>query len=121
MLLTGLTVIHAGNSNNNVVSKQLEAVSVSEIPVIDGDVINDPAWVTAPVATSFTQQTPDEGESISEKTEVRVIYSSDALYVAVVCYDTEPERIVVSDTRRDASLKDSDSFRFILDLSLIHI
>ncbi|MCS5659107.1 MAG: hypothetical protein NZ842_01755, partial [Dehalococcoidia bacterium] len=54
LLLTALTVIHAGNSNNDLVSKQLEAVSVSEIPVIDGNVIDDPAWGTAPVATSFT-------------------------------------------------------------------
>ena len=115
LLLTALTVVHAGNSDNDLVSSQLEAVSVSEAPVVDGNVIDDPVWETAPVATSFTQQTPDEGEGISEKTEVRIMYSSDALYVAVVCYDTEPERIVVSDTRRDASLKDSDSFRFILD------
>ena len=115
LLFTALTVVHAGNSDNDLVSSQLEAVSVSEAPVVDGNVIDDPAWEPAPVAPSFTQQTPDEGEGISETTEVRVIYSSDVLSVAVGCYDTEPEHIVVSDTRRDASLKDSDSFRFILD------
>ena len=53
-LLTALTVVHAGNSDNDLVSNQLEAVSVSEAPVVDGNVIDDPVWETAPIATSFT-------------------------------------------------------------------
>ena len=115
LLSITLTTVLMGIGDNHFISNQLETVSVSEAPVVDGNVLDDPVWEIAPVVTSFTQQTPDEGESISEKTEVRVMYSSEALYVAVVCFDSEPERIVVSDTRRDASLKDSDSFRFILD------
>ncbi|HIB03366.1 MAG TPA: hydrolase, partial [Candidatus Marinimicrobia bacterium] len=115
LLSITLTTVLMGIGDNHFISNQLETVSVSEAPVVDGNVMDDPVWEIAPVVTSFTQQTPDEGESISEKTEVRVMYSSEALYVAVVCFDSEPERIVVSDTRRDASLKDSDSFRFILD------
>ena len=33
----------------------------------------------------------------------------------MVCYDTEPDKLVVSDARRDATLDNTDSFLFILD------
>ena len=35
--------------------------------------------------------------------------------MAVVCYDSAPDQIVVSDSRRDADLSDDDSFLFIID------
>jgi hypothetical protein len=35
--------------------------------------------------------------------------------VSVVCYDSEPAKLVVSDARRDATLDNTDSFLFILD------
>jgi hypothetical protein len=35
--------------------------------------------------------------------------------VGVVCYDSEPEHIIVADSRRDSSLDNTDSFRMIFD------
>ena len=37
------------------------------------------------------------------------------LYVAVICRDQEPQNILVSQSRRDADLGDTDSFRILLD------
>ena len=91
------------------------ATSVETLPVIDGDVLNDPAWETVPPLTDFRQSSPDTGAHASEETAVRVAYSRDVLYVAVVCYDRNPSTLVIAEARRDASLEDTDSFRLIID------
>ncbi len=91
------------------------AVHRETAPTLDGDVLGDPAWAEVPPLTSFWQTTPDEGAPASESTEVRLLYTETALYVGVVCHDRQPQRIIVSDSRRDASLDETDSFRLILD------
>ena len=91
------------------------AVKASSDPVMDGDVLNDPAWANVPAVTTFIQKTPDEGQSVSEKTAVKIMYTEKTFYVSVVCYDTNPGEIIISDTRRDSPLNNSDSFSFIID------
>ena len=84
-------------------------------PVIDGKVIQDPLWKTIAPITKLTQVTPQYGAAVSESTHIRLAYSNKMFYVAVVCFDQNPEKIVVSDSRRDADLNDEDSFLFIFD------
>ncbi len=87
-------------------------------PVLDGTIIGDPAYAQATPITEFWQTTPQEGQPSSERTEVHLVYTDRALYVGVICYDREPEEIIVSDTRRDAPLDETDSFQMILDTYL---
>ena len=94
------------------------AVRVDEPPNIDGNVLADPAWNTASVATGFSQTAPDEGQPASERTEVRIVFTDDTIYFGVVCYDRDPDAIIVTDSRRDSSITDSDSFQLILDTFL---
>ena len=61
------------------------------------------------------QELPVEGDPASERTEVRVVFTKDTLYIGAVMYDRDPSAIVVSDSRRDAPLDDVDSFRVIFD------
>lgn len=91
------------------------ALRATEVPTLDGDVLGDPAWKNAPPITSFVQEQPVEGQPASEKTEVRVIFTADTLYVGVVLYDSDPGGIIVSDARRDAPMDDTDSFQMIVD------
>ncbi len=91
------------------------AVRAPEAPLVDGDVLSDPAWATAVPASDFRQERPDEGQPSSERTEVRVVYTADTLFIGVVCYDRHPSEIIVSDSRRDAALDDTDSFQIIFD------
>ena len=101
---------------SGVMGQQItEASRISKMPIIDGDVLNDDAWDNVPGVTSFTQKTPDEGKIVSESTVVKVAYSDDMFLVSVVCYDSEPNSLVISDTRRDSPLNNSDSFSFIID------
>jgi hypothetical protein len=94
------------------------AVRISRSPNVDGDILNDPAWVGVPASGGFIQNAPDEGQPSSQRTEVRVAFTDTTLYIGVVCHDDEPEAIIVSDARRDASLSESDSVQIILDTFL---
>ena len=94
----------------------LDAVPAAAAPpVVDGDVLGDPAWADVPFATGFRQTNPDEGQPATERTEVRILFTADTLYVGVICYDRDPGAIIVTDSRRDSSLADSDSFQLIFD------
>lgn len=37
------------------------------------------------------------------------------LYIGVICHDSDPDQIIVSDSRRDADLSETDSFTVIID------
>ncbi|RTY93593.1 hydrolase, partial [Flavobacterium bomense] len=69
---------------------------------IDGK-INEEIWKTAPIATDFIMFEPDNGKPISEskKTEVKVLYDNNAVYVLAVLYDDEPNKISRELTNRD--------------------
>ncbi|NND70012.1 MAG: carbohydrate binding family 9 domain-containing protein [Rhodothermales bacterium] len=96
-------------------SPVVAAIKVSEAPVIDGRVVGDPAWAHVTPATEFWQTTPNQGQAASERTEVRISFDDTYLYVGVILHDSEPDKIIISDSRRDASLEETDSFSFILD------
>ena len=86
----------------------------AEAPVIDGKV-NEAVWQTVQPYATFTQQDPIEGAPASEKTEVRVLVGKGTLYVSVIAFDSEPSKIIVSQSRRDASLSETDSVVMVLD------
>ena len=93
----------------------MQAYVLETVPVLDGTVLGDPAWDGLIPASGFWQVQPDEGQAATQKTEVFIGYSDNALYIGVIAYDDNPDGIIVTDGRRDSSLKDTDSFRVIID------
>jgi len=96
----------------------LTAVPLASAPVLDGLVAGDEAWARVPSSGGFVQSTPDEGMPSTQRTEIRVAFTEDTLYIGIVCFDDDPSAIVVSDSRRDASLSETDSLTLILDTYL---
>src|SRR5688572_29923470 len=90
------------------------AVKASAPPALDGNVLDDPAWRDVVPITDFWQTAPDAGQPASERTEVRIVYTSSAIFFGVVLRDSSPS-LTVSDSRRDSPLDDTDSFRILLD------
>ena len=82
--------------------KTLQAKSISENMVIDGK-INEQIWESASIATDFIMFEPDNGKPISpdKKTEVKVLYDNNAIYISALLYDNEPEKIQRELTSRD--------------------
>ena len=86
----------------------------AEGPTVDGRV-NDPVWQSVAPYTTFTQQDPIEGAPASERTEVRVIVGKGNVYVGIIAFDSDPSKIIVSQSRRDASLTETDSVVMVFD------
>ncbi len=91
----------------------VEAVRREGSLSIDGR-LDDPAWQTAPIITDFVQGVPVEGATPSERTEVRVVFDDDAIYVAARMYESDPSQIRARLTRRDER-GSFDSFTLSLD------
>ena len=83
-------------------------------PDVDGR-LDDAAWAAAPQATGFTQYQPSPGSPSSQRTEVRVVYDAEALYVGMRLHDTEPAGIVAQLGRRDALDLYSDWAMVLID------
>jgi hypothetical protein len=83
-------------------------------PVVDGRV-DEAVWAQAQAFSAFVQQEPNEGEPATERTEIRFLMDRQSLFIAVICFDSEPQKILVSQSRRDADLADTDSIRVLLD------
>ena len=121
-LLLGILIFASGYSTKRATAQEVKvqkptinAVRVSTAPVIDGVVRGESVWDQIPASTGFIQTAPSDGEPATQKTDVRIGFSNDILYIGVVMFDSDPSGLITADSRRDASLDESDSFRFILD------
>lgn len=92
----------------------VHAVRVEELPEFDG-LVDDSIWDRIKPATGFVQQNPDEGEPSTERTEVRIAFDETNLYFGIICFDSRPDDIVVTQNRRDGSLIDTDSIQLLID------
>ena len=91
------------------------AVELTTAPQLDGVIKNDDAWKGAMPMTDFWQVRPVEGKAASQRSEVYVGYTKNTLYVAAMLYDESASGILVTDSRRDSKLDETDSFQIILD------
>ena len=81
---------------------------------LDGH-LNEDFWTTVSGSDAFLQQEPEEGGAPTERTLVRVAYTSDYLYIGVICFDSDPNGIQSHQRQRDMSLATDDRFMWILD------
>ena len=70
-------------------------------PKIDG-LLDDEIWTLGTWQGDFKQQFPFGGREASEKTFMKVLYDRSNLYVAIICQDSEPDKIRDILGRRDA-------------------
>ena len=96
------------------------ALRVDEGPRVDGR-LDEPLWARAEVLTDFIQSQPDAGALATERTEVRIVYDDDALYIGAMLYQSEPGVYVIQSLERDfpsLSTRDADIFSVTLDTFL---
>jgi hypothetical protein len=85
-----------------------------QAPVIDGR-LDDAVWSAAPVGGDFVTQRPTFGQPSSQRTEARVVYDADAVYVAIRAFDTAPDSIASQLGRRDATSIITDWVQVVFD------
>jgi len=115
LVIAAPTTVFAQDQLGNGIRPIAQANELQTEPVIDGNVQDDPAWIGAKPITDFWQTQPNAGQPATQKTEVYVGFTSTDIHIAVIAYDDEPLEIVTTDTRRDSSLDDTDSFKVAID------
>jgi hypothetical protein len=113
LLSTILIVVLAVPSFALRPKKEIKAVRVTQKPVIDGR-LDDSVWEGVPIANDFLQMEPDNGAAPNYKTEVKFIYTDNAIIVGAKMYDPEPDRILRTLSKRD-EINNSDFVSFVVD------
>jgi hypothetical protein len=83
--------------NDNVI---IFAKKTNQPIVIDGK-LTEQVWASNIGFNNFIQRDPVEGVSPTEKTEIKIAYDENSLYLAAKMYDTSPDSILARLTRRD--------------------
>jgi hypothetical protein len=80
--------------------------------------LDEPFWSRAIPAADFIQIDPDNGRPATEKTDVRIVFGREALYIGVTCFDSEPGGWIGWQMRRDERLFADDAFMWTIDTFL---
>jgi Domain of unknown function (DUF5916)/Carbohydrate family 9 binding domain-like len=96
-------------------ARRAAVVTATTDPITLDGVLDEPVWRSAPTIGDLTQRQPDEGQAPTQRTDVTLLYDRDYLYVGVVAYDGEPQRVIGTQMARDASLMADDRVEILLD------
>lgn len=96
--------------------KEIRAYKLNDSDTFHFDGFTDEEfWNRIEPATDFLQQEPNEGAPATERTEVRIAYDSDYLYIGVILYDSDPSGIKATQKRRDTRIVADERFTWIID------
>jgi len=111
----------ASASNTAVISRSADglvtvrATRVREPLVLDGKLDED-VYARVPAIDGFLQQEPLEGAPATEQTLVWLLFDERNIYVAARLHDSQPDREVISEMRRDGlGTNDNESFGVVFD------
>ncbi len=101
------------------------ASSLAQLPVykpirtkdpitLDGKLLES-AWSQPEAITDFMQGEPVEGAEPSAKTEVRMLYNDEYLYISFRCAETEPSKIIRNSLLRDYLFNLEDGVAIVID------
>ncbi len=90
------------------------AIRVDSVPAIDG-ILNEETWRKAVPADDFIQAAPRPGEISMQRTEVRIIYTDDAIFVGARMHDSSPDSILHQLGPRDEWQNNTDAFAVMFD------
>ena len=93
----------------------IRAARVGEEFRLDGE-LNDAVYSTLLPATGFVQSEPTPGAPATEKTEVWVLFDEENVYVGARLWESQPDRMVVNEMRRDSpNIMQNENFAIFLD------
>ena len=93
----------------------IRAIKLTEGIRLDGQ-LDEQVYRTVPAVTGFVQQEPDEGARATEQTEVWVMFDSETIYIAARCWNSQPDRIVANEMKRDSfGMFGNETFSVVLD------
>ncbi len=110
-----ITTILAFASAKDVERRQIVAVRTETPPKIDGN-LDDSVWQKAQPSEDFIQTKPNRGEPMNQRTAISVLYDDENIYFGIQCYDSEPEKVLGTEMRRDYEVwNTNDYIRLVMD------
>lgn len=85
--------------------------------VLDG-VLDEPVWARAQSAGEFVMQDPVLGGAPTEKTDIRIVFNREHLYIGATFHDSEPDKLKGNTMKRDEFLSADDRFMWTMDTFL---
>jgi len=93
----------------------MRAVRLPAGLAIDGR-LDEKIYATIEPASGFLRINPNDGTPAADDTHVWVLYDDDHVYIAVRCFDSQPDRIVANEMRRDNfNIYRNDQVTVVLD------
>ncbi len=95
--------------------KIIKTNRVANAPKVDG-ILDDTAWENAEIANNFVMVKPNNGgkEIETHKTEVKIVYNDEAIFVSAMLFDNDPDNIPMEFTSRD-NIAQTDFFMITLN------
>ena len=91
------------------------AVRVDEPLNIDGE-LDESIYTRVTAMSDFIQNDPDEGALATERTDVWILFDDEHVYVVARCWETQPDRIIANEMRRDNTrIVRDDNFAWSFD------
>lgn len=84
-------------------------------PISMDGILDEPDWAKARSIGDLVQREPQPTKPATERTEVKLLHDRQNLYVGVTAYDSEPQRIVATQMKRDSDLRADDRIEILLD------
>jgi hypothetical protein len=81
-------------------------------------VLDEECWRDAQKISNFTQRELYNGEPVTERTEVAVLYDDDYIYIGIWCFDSQPDNLTAKYMKRDFPYWEDDNFEVIFDTFL---
>ena len=93
----------------------VRAVRVTEPMRVDGR-LDEAIYTSVEPMSDFVQNDPAFGQPATERTDVWISFDTDNVYVTVRAFESQPERMIVNEMRRDSNaIAQNESFAFMLD------
>jgi hypothetical protein len=93
----------------------IRAVRIEQALELDGR-LDEAVYQSVLPVSDFIQQEPREGDPATERTEAWIFFDNRNVYVAVRCWDSQPDRITANEMRRDnINIFNNDSLTVVFD------
>ena len=115
-LLLWMCVLFIPQGTQAQTERELPRMSVQRISEeikVDG-VLDEPVWQSVEPIRQLYQIQPDQGDPATEPSEIRILYDDKKLYFGFIFFDSEMDKVVANDMRRDSPGLRSNDYGFLL-------
>lgn len=93
---------------------QISRIASERAPTLDAQ-FDEPCWQRVAPIGELVEVEPVEGRLPAHRTVIRLIHDADNIYMALQCFDPQPDTIRASQRQRDANLDPDDRVEWLFD------